>query len=127
MEEYKYLVEVVYEEVIVEDNGTPDMRQSTKLSTQVFTFAGQNKSVAKQDADRFFDKTLRYGLTRKGGSIIKSLVPAHCIKNIGMVDFNLYTEEMLKEIPPTDQQEQLPTEESAQIDETAYEVVAEPR
>lgn len=90
---YTYLVEVMYENVIVENQGEPEMTKRIEIDTQVYTFNHANKSVAKQNASRFYDQVFRYGLKRQGGSIIKSVVPPAAIKLIGMVDLELWLEE----------------------------------
>ncbi len=90
---YNYLVEVAFEQVIVENNGLPNVDKKIDINTEIFSFSDEKKSVAKMNAQKFFDKTLRYGLERSGGSIVKSVITPNSIKNIGIIDFNLYQEE----------------------------------
>lgn len=92
--ENTYIVEVSFETVVVKDQDTDEERQVLELHTEVATFKDFNKSEAKQRAQNFFDKTVRYGLTKSGGSVIKALVPANSIKNIALVDYTKYLEEV---------------------------------
>lgn len=91
--QYTYLVEVVYDNVVVENNGEADMHKFIELDTQVFSFTDTNKSVARQNAAKFYDEVVRYGIKRSGGSIIKSVVPPSAIKMVGLVDLEKWQEE----------------------------------
>lgn len=90
---YTYLVEVIFEYVDVSNPNTPEMERILKVGVEIFFFAEEKKSEAKQNAQKFYDKTLRYGLERKGGSVVKSLIAPNCIKNIAIVDFEMYKAE----------------------------------
>lgn len=115
--EHIYLVEVTFEAVIVADRGQGTERQYLELRTEVATFKDFNKSEAKKRAQDFFDRTLRYGLSKTGESVIKAIVPPNAIKNIALVDYEKFQEEMerIREL-----------ESSTGLVSTDVETVAEP-
>lgn len=86
--EHVYLVEVTFEAVAVEENV-----QTLKLQTEVATFKDFKKSEAKRRAQDFYDRVIRYGLSKSGGSVVKAQVPPNCIKNIALVDYDKYQED----------------------------------
>jgi hypothetical protein len=83
-----YILEVVYEQVVETGDG-----RHLELAVDSFTFKNASKDIAKRDVDREFDRILRYGLKKSGGSIIKLIIPPSSIKNIGIVDYNKWVEE----------------------------------
>lgn len=89
-----YIVEISFEAVVVRDRGTENERQELELRTEVASFKDFNKSEAKKRAQDFFDRTIRYGLTKTGKSVVKAVVPPNAIKNIALVDMALFEEEM---------------------------------
>jgi hypothetical protein len=127
----RYIVEVVYERVVTDGNGTADFHQYCELDTHVMQFSDANKSKARNAADKYFDQCLRRGLTLSGGGVIKSVIPPHNIKNIGLVDYEKYVEEqkalqeakLEPETLPTDSE--LLSQEPSQDTDTILDEVAQ--
>lgn len=93
MKEYTYLVEVIYDEVIVIGNGTPEARREVNIQSQVFSFTDDNQQAARQAAEKEMDRIIRYGLKLHGGSVIKTVILPGSVRQVGLVDYNLYLEE----------------------------------
>lgn len=84
--EHKYIVEVIYEKINSENEGTGDFSLYTSLDVHHMYFSGQNKSQVKQDAQKYFDRCVRYGVYREGPGIVKSIIPPSAIKAISLLD-----------------------------------------
>ena len=90
---YKFLVEVVFEQVFIRADEQGTKRRDVEITAQVYEFQDAKQAVALRDAQREFDNILRRGLKLKGGSILKNVIPPSAIKQIALVDYNLYQKE----------------------------------
>lgn len=104
-----YLLEVIYNKVEVENNGTEGMRQYVRVATHVMRFEDPNKSVALQNANREMDRVLRYGLKMSGGAVIKSVITPAAILQVGIVDHEKWSEEMAMDQDVTEVSEETGT------------------
>lgn len=90
---YTFLVEVIYDQVYVENNGTPEIRHASRIASQVWSFENEDRDAALSAANAAMEKVLIEGLSVAGGSILKSIITPTCIRQVGLVDYNLYQEE----------------------------------
>ena len=90
----KFMVEVIFHQPYIKTDEEENKSYDTKITTQVYSFEGTNRSSVMHDARAFMDKTIRHGLELNGGSVIKSIIHPSCILQIGLIDDNLYQKEL---------------------------------
>jgi hypothetical protein len=84
----KFLLEVIFERPTLNEHG-----QFLNLETTLFSFEHPEKDVAYQDAVKELERISREGLELSGGALVKSIIMPNCIKQVGIVDYELYEAE----------------------------------
>lgn len=57
------------------------------------SFQDEKKHIAKFEANKYMDKTIRHGLSMHGGSILEFIVHPSAILTVSIQDMQLATEE----------------------------------
>jgi DNA-directed RNA polymerase len=89
-----YIIEALYEKVVVGENpttGEPERR--LEIDSVTFEFQHDDDATARRSAEEELEKIMREGLMLNGQSIIKSVIMPSAIKQVGLVDYNAYVKE----------------------------------
>lgn len=83
----KYIVEVIYEQVIEKREADATVPERTvRLSVVEFEFESEDGEEARKEAQAHMDSILSEGLSLSGGFVVKSVIPVAAIKCVGLID-----------------------------------------
>jgi len=86
---YIFLVEVLFEKLTTVNNGTEDIRHEPQITLETWQFSGPDEEIVRSDAKAFMANILVEGLSAQGGPVVKSIIPPSCIKQIGLIDYQI--------------------------------------
>jgi phage-related baseplate assembly protein len=96
VKQYEYLIELIYLQSYnatrphpesTEEEPLPDVQyQDIKVSSQLFSCTGPDKSVVRNDAAKELNKIRREGVKLSGGAIIESWILPSAMLQLGIID-----------------------------------------